>query len=273
MQTGQGTSNRLVTTAKMADTAAKGVMGVQMRFQNSRVLVTGAAGGIGASVTSMFRREGALVCATDLDCSGIEAEARLAGDLTDPGFADNLPVMAVEALGGLDILVNNAGFMARGKVTETDDDSLSRAMAVNVEAPFRISRSAVPILAAREGGGAIVNIASCWGVRPGAAHALYCMTKAAIASLTQCMAMDHAGDGVRINAVCPNEVDTPMLRTGFAMRGFDPDSAVTELGKTVPLGRIAQPEEIADVVLFLASDAARYMCGALVEVNGGKPVI
>lgn len=248
-------------------------MGVAMRFEDRRVLVTGAAGGIGAAVTSLFRREGARVCATDLDCAGIEADSSLAGDLTDPGFADALPRMAADALGGLDILVNNAGLMVRGKVTETDDDGLSRALAVNVEAPFRISRAAVPILAARESGGAIVNVASCWGLRPGPAHALYCMTKAALASLTQCMAMDHAGDNVRVNAVCPNEVDTPMLRTGFAMRGFDPDSAVAELGKTVPLGRIAQPEDIADVVLFLASDAARYMCGALVEVNGGKPVI
>jgi len=84
--------------------------------------------------------------------------------------------------------------------------------------------------------------------------------------------MDHAADGVRINAVCPNEVDTPMLRSGFAMRGFDPADAVVELGRTVPLGRIAVPDDIADVVLFLASEEARYMCGALVEVNGGKPV-
>ena len=244
-----------------------------MRFEHSRVLVTGAAGGIGAAVTAMFRREGALVCATDLDGGGMKAEAVLAGDLTDPQFADSLPRLAADALGGLDIIVNNAGYMARGKVTETDDDSLSRSLAVNVEAPFRISRAAVPILSAGEKGGAIVNVASCWGLRPGAAHALYCMTKAALASLTQCMAMDHAGDGVRINAVCPNEVDTPMLRTGFALRGFDPDSAVAELGGTVPLGRIAQPEDIADVVMFLASDEARYMCGALVEVNGGKPVI
>jgi len=266
-------ANMLVPTGKMSDTASKMMMGALMRFENSRVLVTGAAGGIGAAVTTLFRREGAQVCATDLDCSGIEADARLTGDLTDPAFADGLPTAAADALGGLDIVVNNAGYMARGKATETDDDSLSRSLAVNVEAPFRISRAAVPIIAAGDAGGAIVNVASCWGLRPGAAHALYCMTKAALASLTQCMAMDHAGDGVRINAVCPNEVDTPMLRTGFAIRGFDPDSAVAELGKSVPVGRIAQPDDIADVVLFLASDAARYMCGALVEVNGGKPVI
>jgi NAD(P)-dependent dehydrogenase (short-subunit alcohol dehydrogenase family) len=98
------------------------------------------------------------------------------------------------------------------------------------------------------------------------------MTKAAIASLTQCMGMDHAGAGIRINAVAPNEVNTPMLRTGFAKRGFDPDTAVAELGRTVPLGRIAEPEDIAEVILFLASDAARYIVGTVVEVNGGKPV-
>jgi NAD(P)-dependent dehydrogenase (short-subunit alcohol dehydrogenase family) len=86
------------------------------------------------------------------------------------------------------------------------------------------------------------------------------------------MGRDHAHQGIHINAVCPNEVDTPMLRTGFEKRGFDPATAIAELGRTVPLGRVARPEDIADVVLFLASDAARYMCGSLVEVNGGKPV-
>ena len=161
--------------------------------------------------------------------------------------------------------------MSRITVADTSDADLARSMAVNVEAPFRISRAAIPIMAAG-GGGAIVNTASCWGLRPGPAHAVYCMTKAALASLTQCMGMDHAPQGIRINAVCPNEVDTPMLRTGFEKRGLDPATAVETLGATVPVGHVASPEEIADVVLFLASDDARYMCGALVEVNGGKPV-
>ena len=97
--------------------------------------------------------------------------------------------------------------------------------------------------------------------------------KAAIASLTQCLGMDHARQGIRVNAVCPNEVNTPMLRAGLAVRGFDPDTALAELGKSVPLGRIAEPADIADVVLFLVSDEACYMCGSLVEVNGGKPVV
>ena len=98
------------------------------------------------------------------------------------------------------------------------------------------------------------------------------MSKAALASLTRCLGRDHAQDGIRVNAVCPNEVDTPMLRTGFEIRGLDPETGIATLNKSVPLGRIAQPEDIADVVAFLASDEARYICGALLEVNGGKPV-
>lgn len=242
-----------------------------MDFSGRKVLVTGAAGGIGASVVARLRAAGAKVAVADRDTGAIDADAHVPGNLLDAGYADALAQRAADALGGLDIVINNAGVITRGPVTETSDADWSLSVGVNVEAPFRICRAAIPIMAAA-GGGAIVNIGSCWGLRPGPNHAVYCMTKAAIASLTQCMGRDHAHQGIRINAVCPNEVNTPMLRTGFAKRGFDPDTAVAELGRTVPLGRIAEPEDIADVVLFLASDAARYMCGALVEVNGGKAV-
>jgi len=244
-----------------------------MRLEGRKALVTGAAGGIGRSVVARFRAEGAMVAVADRDVSALagEADALLAGDLTDKAYADGLPAAARDALGGLDIVVNNAGIIVRGPITEACDEDFQRSMAVNVEAPFRICRAAIPIMAAA-GGGAIVNTSSCWGVHPGPAHPIYVMTKAAIASLTQCLGRDHAHQGIRVNAVCPNEVDTPMLRTGFAIRGFDPETAIAELDKTVPLGRIAQPEDIADVILFLASDDARYMCGALLEINGGKPV-
>jgi len=168
-------------------------------------------------------------------------------------------------------LVNNAGIITRGKITETTDDDYARTMSINVEAPFRLCRAAIPLME-QAGGGAIVNVASCWGVHPGPNHPLYVMSKAAVASLTQCLGIDHAPQGIRVNAVCPNEVNTPMIRTGFAVRGLDPDSAIDELNATVPLGRIAEPEDIADVVVFLASDQSRYLCGALIEANGGKSV-
>ena len=234
-------------------------------------LVTGAAGGIGQSLVAKLRAEGVKVAATDISVTGVEAEALLAGDLCDPSFCDRLPQQAQEALGGLDIVINNAGIIRRGKITQASDEDYRLSMAVNVEAPFRLCRAAIPLMAKR-GGGAIVNTASCWGLYPGPDHPIYVMSKAAIASLTQCLGRDHASQNIRVNAVCPNEVNTPMLRTGFSIRGLNPDQAISELNHSVPLGRIAEPEDIADVILFLASDQARYICGALVEVNGGKPV-
>lgn len=242
-----------------------------IKFTGKTALVTGASGGIGTAIVRQLRAQGARVAVTDRDVSGVEAEGYLPGDLLDSTFADGLPAAARAALGSLDIVINNAGVITRGAVTETTDEDWKLSLGVNVEAPFRICRAAIPLMAAA-GGGAIVNIASCWGLHPGPNHAVYCMTKAAIASLTQCMGMDHAHQGIRINAVCPNEVNTPMLRTGFARRGFDLDTAISALNTTVPLGRIAEPEDIADVVAFLASEEARYICGATLEVNGGKPV-
>ena len=242
-----------------------------MTLSGKKALVTGAAGGIGQAIVKALTDAGAAIAATDIQLEGIPCDAAIPGDLTDSAHCDALPAKACEALGGLDIVINNAGVIRRGVITDSTDDDYVQSMAVNVEAPFRICRAAIPILAAN-GGGAIVNVSSCWGVRPGPNHPLYCMSKAALASMTQCLGHDHAHQGIRVNAVCPNEVDTPMLRSGFSARGIDPEKAIDDLNRSVPLGHIAQPEEIADVVLFLASDQSRYMCGALVEVNGGKPV-
>ena len=236
-----------------------------MRFKGKKALVTGAAGGIGQAIVARLRTEGATVLTTDRDGANIN------GDLLDGAFCDGLPARAADQMGGLDILINNAGIITRGKITEATDEDLRRSMGINVEAPFRLCRAAIPIMAGA-GGGAIVNTSSCWGVHPGPDHPVYVMSKAAIASLTQCLGRDHARDGIRVNAVCPNEVNTPMIRSGFEIRGLDADKAIEELNASVPLGRIAEPEDIADVVAFLASEDARYMCGALVEVNGGKPV-
>jgi len=243
-----------------------------MRFSGKTALVTGAAGGIGQAIVAGLRAEGAHVAAADRDSSAIPADAHLDGDLLNPEYTDGLITAAVAALGSIDVIVNNAGVITRGTIDETTDADWALSMGVNVEAPFRICRTAIPVMA-KQGGGVIVNISSCWGGKaPGPNHPLYCMTKAAIASMTECLGMDHGHQNIRVNAVCPNEVNTTMLRTGLRVRGFDPDTAIAELGKTVPLGRIAEPEDIADVVLFLASDQSRYMTGTLVEVNGGKPV-
>ena len=242
-----------------------------MRFNGKKALVTGAAGGIGKSLVRKLRAEGASVAVTDINVSHIEAEAHFPGDLSIAQFCDELPNKTRDALGSLDILINNAGIIRRGKVTEATDDDFKSTMAVNIEAPFRLCRATIPIMTTN-GGGSIVNTASCWGLSPGPDHPIYIMSKAALASFTQCIGRDHAHQNIRVNAVCPNEVNTPMIRSGFSIRGLDPDKAIEQLSETVPLGRIAEPDDISDVILFLASDEARYMCGSLVEVNGGKPV-
>ena len=242
-----------------------------MRFNGKKALVTGAAGGIGKSLVRKLRAEGASVAVTDINVSHIEAEAHFPGDLSVAQFCDDLPIKTRDVLGSLDILINNAGIIRRGKVTQATDDDFKSTMAVNIEAPFRLCRATIPIMTTN-GGGSIVNTASCWGLSPGPDHPIYIMSKAALASFTQCLGRDHAHQNIRVNAVCPNEVNTPMIRSGFSIRGLDPDKAIEELSETVPLGRIAEPDDISDVILFLASDEARYMCGSLVEVNGGKPV-
>ena len=242
-----------------------------MRLQNKHALVTGASGGIGKAIVARLQKEGAIVTGADIDPSASGADHMLAGDLMDANYSDGLPMAAKEMMGGLDIVINNAGIITRGVITDASDDDYTRSMAINVEAPFRICRAAIPLLASN-GGGAIVNTSSCWGTHPGPNHPIYITTKAAVAALTQSLARDHAHQNIRINAVCPLEVDTPMLRTGFITRGLEPATAISDLDASVPLGRIAQPEDIADVVYFLASDDARYMCGALLEVTGGKAV-
>lgn len=240
-------------------------------MKNRNALVTGAAGGLGAAITGALRAAGVRVAAADRDLDGIEAEVLLPGDLTDRDYCDGLPDVAARALGGLDILINNAGLIRRGRIDTVTDEDYRFSFAVNVEAPFRLCRAAVPLLSRNESS-AIVNVASCWGLRPGSDHPVYCMTKAAVAAMTQCLGRDHAPQGIRVNAVCPNEMDTPMLRSGFEARGLDPARAIGDLNASVPLGHIADPAEIAEVVVFLCSEGARYLCGALIEAHGGKPV-
>lgn len=244
-----------------------------MNFEGKAALVTDAAGGIGRAIVARLQAEGAN--ALNVDQVRGKADNFIIGDLIDKAFCDGLPARAAEVMGSLDILINNAGIITRGDITVATDEDYARTMAINVEASNRLCSAAIPIMAAqneRGGGGAIVNTSSCWGVHPGSNHPVYVMSKASVASLTQCLGRDHAHQGIRVNAVCPNEVNTPMIRSGFEIRGIDPDKATEELNASVPIGRIGEPEDIADVVPFLASDDARYMCGALVEVNGGKPV-
>ncbi|AZO48976.1 MAG: glucose 1-dehydrogenase [Mesorhizobium sp.] len=250
--------------------------------EKKTVVITGAAGGIGQVLSRQFIANGYRVVAGDADQAGLDklaaelnrSEQKVwskAGDLRDKAYCEDLIEYAIQATGRLDVLINNAGIITRGNILETTDDDWERTFDINLKSIFYTCRRAIRHMKGH-GGGAIVNIASCWGLYPGPGHAAYCTSKAAVAAFSKCLGRDHAGDGIRVNAVCPNEVNTPMLRTGFAKRGFNPDTAIAELNSTVPLGRIAEPEDIAEVVYFLSSDAARYIAGTTVEVNGAKPV-
>jgi NAD(P)-dependent dehydrogenase (short-subunit alcohol dehydrogenase family) len=245
-------------------------------------IVTGAAGGIGRAIAKRFVDCGTQVIAADIEPTATGALCRelndreplawpMPGNLGSKAYCEELVDYAVTKTGRLDVLVNNAGIITRGNILDTTDEDWFRSLEINLTAVFFTCRKAIAYMK-DHGGGAIVNIASTWGIYPGPGHPAYCTSKGAVATLTKCLGRDHAGDGIRINAVCPNEVNTPMIRTGFIKRGFNPDTAIEELNRTVPIGRIAEPEDIADVVLFLASDAARYIAGTTIEVNGAKPV-
>lgn len=253
-----------------------------MRFENKIVVITGGAGGVGQALVRLFAAEGARIMISDINAAGCEAmvaEARrlgaeadcLAGNLREKEYCEALIGRAAERFGGVDILLNNAGIIPRGTIEETTDDMWFTAMDVNLNAVFFLCRAAIPHMKKR-GGGAIVNTSSVWGTYPGPGHVAYCTSKGAVAALSKNLGRDCAPLGIRVNAVCPHEINTPMIRSGFERRGLDPDKAIEELNKTVPLGRIAEPEDIADVIAFLASDQARYIAGETVEVTGAKPV-
>lgn len=253
-----------------------------MRFQGKSVLITGGAGGIGKAAVRIFAQDGAKVMVSDLSESGCreicsEMQEKgckveyLCGDLAEKAYCENLIEQTVKTFGSIDILLNNAGVIPRGNILETTDEMWFAALNINLTAVFYLSRAAIAHMK-EQGGGAIVNTSSTWGVYPGPGHVAYCTSKGAVAAMTKNLGRDHAGDNIRVNAVCPNEVNTPMLKTGFSKRGLDPEKAVEQLNETVPIGRIAEPEEIAEVMAFLASDAAGYIAGTTIEVSGAKPV-
>jgi NAD(P)-dependent dehydrogenase (short-subunit alcohol dehydrogenase family) len=250
-----------------------------MELAGKVVLITGATSGIGAAIAEACAAAGATLMLTGRSAErgsvtlkraqshGAQAEF-LAGNLTEPSWPDALVAETVKRCGKLDVLVNNAGIIHRGTVADCSDVDWDDVIAVNATAVFRFSRAAVRQMR-QQGGGVIVNIASDWGLVGGRNAFAYCASKGAVVQMTRALAVDHAKDGIRVNCVCPGDVDTPMLASGIAKRGLSQAQGLKVLGDHVPLGRVARPEEVAKAVVFLASDHASYMTGAMLSVDGG----
>jgi len=244
-----------------------------VNFSEKVVLVTGAASGMGAATAREFSAAGARVMVVDHNAelavqvaSEISADPPLIGDVSDSAFCKQAVATTVERYGRLDILVNAAGIIVRADGPGTTDEQWQRIMNVNVNGVFYMSRAAVEVMQG-QGAGAIVNFGSIWGEVGAAGVMAYCASKGAVHQITRAMALDHVKDGIRINAVCPGEVNTPML-TSERSAPVTPEM-MQALADSVPMGRLAAPVEIARVVLFLSSDAASYMTGAMVNVDAG----
>jgi len=246
-----------------------------MRFAGQRALVTGGAAGIGRATARALAAEGARLALLDIDVARLEAAAT---ELTGGGAeALTLPASVAEPAevrtafaeldarwGGLDILVNNAGVIGKRAALALTDEDWSRVMRINLDGVFFCAREAGRRMVA-QGGGAIVNLGSIYSLVAAPERLAYCASKAAVAALTKVLAIEWAGQGVRVNAVAPGYVETDLI--GTAVRAGEIDTA--PLARRTPVGRLARPEEIARAILFLLDPANAYITGHVLTVDGG----
>lgn len=250
-----------------------------MRFQGKSVIVTGGASGIGKAAVCRFHREGANVLIADFndergeslvaelaETTGDASSGRVIYQRTDVSNWEDVAAMVARAeaeFGRLDVLFNNAGIGVLAETPDLDNDEWQRVINVDLNSIFYGCKAAIPVMK-KNGGGVIINNASASGLMGDYGHTAYNAAKGGVVNYTRAAAIDHAKDGIRINAVCPGPVATPLLA------GIDAVPPLKEAWhKAVPMGRFAEPEEIAAVAAFLASEDASFMVGAIVPVDGG----
>lgn len=248
------------------------------QLHGKTALITGGAGGIGRATALLFAREGAGVVIVDLNREAGEQVAReissVGGraiferaDVTRAADCQHAVQRTVHEFGGIHILFNNAGIIRRASVAEISEEDWDAVMAVNVKSVFLMSREVIPVMSVAKGG-SIINAASGWGLAGGPRAAAYCASKGAVVMLTKAMAIDHGRQNIRVNCICPGDTDTAMLRNEAHQLGEAEDRFLSDSARR-PLGRVGKPEEIAQAALYLASDAASFVTGTALVVDGG----
>jgi NAD(P)-dependent dehydrogenase (short-subunit alcohol dehydrogenase family) len=252
---------------------------VMGRLDNKVVLITGIGSGIGQAAARLFWSEGATVFGVDRDrTAGNAMQQELserfqfhAADLSLQGECIAAVNACQQRYGRIDVLYNNAGISVVKPFAETDAKTLEQVMAVNFMSVFYLCQAALPAMVQR-GDGVIINTASELAIVAQPLYSAYCASKGAVLAFTRALALEYAQTNIRINAICPGPIDTPMLQMEFDLED-DPEQAKQAGIATMPIGRLGKPEEIAQVALFLASDAPALMHGAALVVDGAKTIL
>lgn len=244
------------------------------KLDNQVAIITGAASGIGKAIATLFAKEGAKIVVADInknDGKKVTKEINkysnaifVKCDVSKNNDVNRMVVTTIKKFKKIDILVNNAGVYWHGTVDEMEEKKFDRLIDINLKGPFLCSKHVVPVMKKNKYG-VIINIASSLGIVAEPESPAYCASKAGLIHITKSMALAHAKDGIRVNAICPGPIDTPLLRNSFESKKLK-----EYIKNHTLLGKIGKPEDVANVALFLASDESNYVTGSAYTVDGGE---